>query len=69
MSSVCANSDEEEIDAFYNALQEAVNEIPRKDKVIVMGDLNAKVGDQYEDSYGAVGRHGYGKRNNRIYLL
>ena len=30
-----------------------------------MGDFNAKVGVQYEDSYGAVGRHGYGKRNNR----
>jgi exonuclease III len=31
---------------FYNALQYAVDKIPKRDILIIMGDLNAKVGSE-----------------------
>ncbi|VDP54709.1 unnamed protein product [Schistosoma margrebowiei] len=48
-------------DQFYERLQSIIEKCPRKD-LILMGDLNAKVGidnTEYED----MGRHGLGERN------
>ena len=42
-----ANS-EEEIEEFYNLLQATIEKAPRKDILIVMGDLNAKVGSDFK---------------------
>ncbi|XP_072047129.1 craniofacial development protein 2-like [Amphiura filiformis] len=36
---------ENNVDDFYDQLQHEVNKKPRKDILMVMGDLNAKVGD------------------------
>ncbi|VDP58293.1 unnamed protein product [Schistosoma curassoni] len=49
-------------DQFYNRLQSIIEKCPTKDLIILMGDLNAKVGTDntgYED---IMGRHGLGER-------
>ena len=50
-------------DKFCERLQSIIAKCPRKDLVILMGNLNAKVGMDntgYED---IMGRHGLGERN------
>lgn len=57
---------DEEIEEFYDQLQNLVNDIPKKDILITMGDWNAKVGqDAYQDWSGTVGRFGLGETNDR----
>ena len=42
--------EDEEVEDFYNQLQEVVEQVPKKDILVVQGDWNAKVGeDAYED--------------------
>ena len=54
---------EEELEAFYNDVQRAVQQCKRHDVIFVMGDMNAKVGEgRVED---IVGQHGLGERNDR----
>ena len=38
--------DEEEKEKFYEDLQKIPNKIPKHDIVIIMGDLNAKIGKE-----------------------
>ena len=52
-----------DIEDFYSDLQEALNEIPKKDALIIMGDWNAKIGKGEEP--GTVGRHGLGETEMR----
>ena len=61
-------SSEEEIEDFYNTLQSAVDKVPSKEICIVMGDLNAKVGEG-EDRDSGIGPFGHGVRNERGDLL
>ena len=49
------------LEDFYSDLQEALNEIPKKDVLVIMGDWNAKIGKGEEP--GTVGRHRLGNRN------
>ena len=51
------------IDAFYNQLQDVIAGIPKKDVMIVMGDLNAKLGCDNPPTNN-VGRFGLGERND-----
>ena len=37
---------EEEVEAFYETLQDHINKLPRKRKLVLLGDFNAKVGQQ-----------------------
>jgi exonuclease III len=46
---------------FYRILQSVLNEIPRKNVVILMGDWNAKTGKGEESE--TVGKYGLGNRN------
>ena len=46
-----ADATDEVIDNFYGKLQETMDRLPKKDIVMVMGDLTAKVG---KGSYGSV---------------
>jgi len=48
-------------DDFYERLQETLNITPKGDIVVVMGDLNAKIGEGEADRF--VGSHGLGIRN------
>ncbi|XP_047481702.1 craniofacial development protein 2-like [Penaeus chinensis] len=56
-------STEEEIDQFYEEIDKAKEQYASQDIVIIMGDYNAKVGQQREGF--AVGEHGLGLRNER----
>ena len=52
---------EREINEFYNLLQEEVSAVARGDKLILIGDFNAKVGKADGATAGkAIGQHGYG---------
>ena len=58
--------DDEEIEGFYEDLDKTIKEAPKKDIIVVMGDWNAKVGeDAHEHWAGIVGRFGCGETNDR----
>ena len=54
---------DEEIDSFYNSLQETMDSIPNRDIKVVMGDFNAKVGQGSTNM--ACGKFGLGEQNIR----
>ena len=58
-------SREEEIEAFYNDLDDAYKLCGGQEMVVVMGDLNAKVGTEQDQQKVVVGQHGRGERNGR----
>jgi len=49
---------EEEKDDFYEQLQAVMEQVPRRDMQIVMGDMNAKVGTDSTGRDEVMGRHG-----------
>ena len=56
-------ADDEVKDDFYEQLQKIVDEVPRHDMLLVIGDWNAKVGEQQIVEEGIVGKFGMtGKR-------
>ena len=58
------DGDDEDKNLFYEQLQAELEEIPRHDVIIVMGDMNAKVGDDSLGVERTMGRHGCGTINN-----
>lgn len=58
-----ADKDEELIEEFYDQLRDLMKSIKGNEVTIIMGDFNAKVGNEPED--GIVGRYGLGTRNDR----
>jgi hypothetical protein len=50
-----------DIEDFYGSLHSALNETPKEDVLILMGDWNCKIGRG--DEPGTVGRYGLGNRN------
>ncbi|GFN95634.1 endonuclease-reverse transcriptase [Plakobranchus ocellatus] len=58
-----ANSNDEDLDKFYNDLDTAKTQCKSQDLLIIMGDFNAKVGTEKVDYI--VGKHGLGIRNER----
>ncbi|GFO12462.1 craniofacial development protein 2-like protein [Plakobranchus ocellatus] len=58
-----ANSNDEDLDKFYNDLDTAKTQCKSQDPLIIMGDFNAKVGTDKVDDI--VGKHGLGIRNER----
>ncbi|PIK44248.1 putative craniofacial development protein 2-like [Apostichopus japonicus] len=57
------DSDEEAKDKFYDQLQAELNNTPGHDMKIVMGDMNAKVGNDDTGYSRAMGRQGCGVMN------
>ncbi len=55
------DSDEEEKQEFYDRLQSAVDKCVERDITIVMGDFNAKIGEDNTGYEEAMGRHGLGE--------
>jgi len=54
------------MEAFYEELQEVLDQVPRKDILVVQGDWNAKVGgDARKDWHSACGQHSNKETNNR----
>jgi hypothetical protein len=54
---------------FYSQLRSTLQAIPRTDKLILMGDFNARIGRDYEKWPTVMGRHGVGKGNTNGELL
>ena len=54
---------EEEKDSFNDSLKAVLAEVPIRDVLLVMGDLNAKVGNENTGLEKAIGRHGCGDMN------
>ena len=55
--------------AFYNQLSSTLRDIPGTDKLLLIGDFNARIG-RYNDKWTVVmGKYGIGKRNSNGELL
>ena len=67
---MCA--DEEE-DRFYDDFDQIIKQTPLSDKLVILGDFNAREGKQlyiyYKNWVGLLGRHGVGKLNSNGLLL
>lgn len=57
-------SDSESKDSFYQTLDEALHQIPKNDKILLLGDFNARVGQNSGIWKGVLGRHGIGQANS-----
>lgn len=51
-------------DEFYERLHHLVSSIPEHDHLILLGDFNARVGDDHEAWGNCLGKFGYGKMNS-----
>ena len=54
-----SHPEEAEVEQFYENLQDHLELIPKKDVLFIIGDLNAKVGNQ--ETPGITGKFGLGK--------
>lgn len=63
-------SENEDKDRFYQSLDEALRQIPKTDKILLLGDFNARVGCNNRIWSGVLGGHGVGQTNaNGMRLL
>ena len=58
-----SNTEEAEVEWFYEALQDVLELTPRKDVLFIIGDWNAKVGSQ--ETPGVTGKFGLGIQNDQ----
>ena len=56
-------------DKFYEDLDSLIKTIPKEDKLLILGDFNARVGTDYTTWEGIIGRNGVGKCNSNGLLL
>ena len=56
-----SNSEEAEVELFYEDLEDLLELTPKKDVLFIIGDWNAKVGSQ--ETPGVTGKFGLGIRN------
>ncbi|KAK2184331.1 hypothetical protein NP493_271g01002 [Ridgeia piscesae] len=62
------NPDENK-EAFYNQLASVLSGIPRTDKLLLIGDFNARIGRDHDKWPLVKGKHGIGKCNSNGELL
>ena len=60
---------DEEKENFYESLKTTIGRVPRSDKLIVLGDFNARVGRDHETWERVIGHHGMGNENANGSLL
>ena len=61
-----SDHDDQELEEFYEQVENTIKKVPKKDITIVQGDFNAKVGpDAYKDWRGTIGQYGTGETNER----
>lgn len=58
---VLTTEDEEEIKSFHIGIQEEIDDTAKQDMLIIIGDLNAKVGNKAESN--VLGKFGLGVTN------
>ena len=56
-------------DAFYSQLDMVLNKIPKEELLVLMGELNARVGMDSESWPSCVGKFGIGKINDNGQIL
>ena len=56
-----SNAEENEVEWFYEDLQDLLELTPKKDVLVIIGDWNAKVGSQ--ETPGVTGKFGLGMQN------
>ena len=56
-------------DKFYEDLDALISNVPTSDKLIILGDFNARVGCDSDSWDGIIGKHGVGKCNSNGLLL
>ena len=56
-----SNTEEAEVERFYEDLQDLLELTPPKDVLFIIGDWNAKVGSQ--ETHGVTGKYGLGVQN------
>ena len=54
---------------FYNDLDDVISATPLSDKLILLGDFNARVGTDHQTWEGVIGPEGFGKCNSNGLLL
>ena len=59
-----SNTEEAEVEWFYEDLQELFELTPKKDVLFIIGDWNAKVGSQ--ETPGVTGKFGLGMRSEQV---
>ena len=57
------DASDEDKDAFYSLLQGVIDKLPRRDINVIMGDANAKVGQDNTGYESIMGQHGLGQMN------
>ena len=62
-----SNTEEAEVEHFYEDLQDLLELTPKKDVLFIIGDWNAKVGSQ--ETPGVTGKFGLGIRNEAVKRL
>lgn len=60
---------EETKDKFYEDLEALITSVHKEDKLIILGDFNARVGRDCQAWKGVIGRNGVGKSNSNGHLL
>ena len=64
---LCSGDDEKE--RFYEQLNEIIREVPAANKLLLLGDFNARVGTDHESWDGVLGHHGVGQENSNGTML
>merc|ERR1712237_63648 len=59
----------EEKEHFYQELTKVVDKVPTADKLVILGDCNARVGKDHTTYEGVIGKFGKGKKNQNGDLL
>ena len=54
---------------FYEQFDQVIGSTPPSDKLVILGDFNARVGRDCSSWEGILGRHGVGKKNDNNLLL
>ena len=60
---------DEEKEAFYSQLRETIQSVPQPDRLILMGDFNARVGSDCRTWSPVLGKFGKGQQNSNGELL
>ena len=54
---------------FYNTLSDVIKNVPSSQKLLLLGDFNARVGRDYSNWEHVIGKHGIGRENSNGTLL